>query len=162
MSPYPALSQSSYVRRDGAVFVDLSPKTLDKRQSLELSAMTMYKTQGLTFDTPMLSDSRRGKLGNLATAALTKTEGNGRLRLHGKLTPFCATLWAVTAAPGLLLFRTIITQRGETMNKAIMEHALNTAWGIAELLEALKSEYAQQLKDAVIAIKSETLDSLPL
>ena len=45
------------------------------------------------------------------------------------------------------------------MDQVAITHALNTVWGIAELLDTLKSEYAQQLKDAVIVLKQETIDS---
>lgn len=43
----------------------------------------------------------------------------------------------------------------EDVNKAEISRSLGVIWGIAELLEQLKSEYSKELKDAVIAIKAE-------
>ena len=45
------------------------------------------------------------------------------------------------------------------MDKVVIENALGVAWGIAQLLKGLKSEYGQQLEDAVVAIKQQTLDA---
>lgn len=43
----------------------------------------------------------------------------------------------------------------EDVNKAEISRSLGVIWGIAELLEQLKSEYSKELKDAVVAIKQE-------
>lgn len=44
----------------------------------------------------------------------------------------------------------------EDDDKVIISHSLNVVWGVSDLLEALKSSYGEELKDAVRAIKEAT------
>lgn len=45
---------------------------------------------------------------------------------------------------------------GDAVDKAEISRSLGVIWGIAEILQTLKSEFAKELKDAVASIKKET------
>lgn len=91
--PYPALANFGAMSRDRAVLVNLWPKAIRQRNADVIRVLVMaQKIASLVARKP--SDFQ----GRATTAG---TEGNGRLSLHRKPTPFGATPPAVCAVRGL-------------------------------------------------------------